>query len=66
MQLNNKLKICRILKGMTQYNVSQQTVPRISPARLSLFENGHIQLREEEIENLERILELSKNSLLAN
>lgn len=60
MQLNNRFKVARLLKGLTQYDVSQQTTPRISPARLSLFENGHIVLREEEIANLDRILEPSE------
>ena len=66
MQLNNKHKIARILKGLTQFDISQKTNPRISPARLSLFERGYIELRDEEIEDLDRILELSETSLLVN
>ena len=66
MQLTNRFKMARLLKGMTQFDVSQQTTPRISPARLSLFENGHIELRDEEIEDLEQILQLSENPLLVN
>ena len=66
MQLNNRFKVARLLKGLTQYDVSQRSSPRISPARLSLFERGYIELRDEEIEDLDRILELSENSLLVN
>jgi len=66
MQLNNRFKVARLLKGLTQYDVSQKSSPRISPARLSLFENGYIELREEEIEDLGRILEMSENPLLVN
>ena len=64
MQLNNTFKVARLLKGLTQHDVAQKSSPRISPARLSLFENGYIELREEEIEDLERILELSENPSL--
>ena len=66
MQLNNKFKIARLLKGLTQHDVAKKSSPRISPARLSLFENEHITLREEEIQDLERILEMSENPLLVN
>jgi len=65
-QLNNRFKVARILKGLTQHDVAQKSSPRISPARLSLFENGYIELREEEIEDLEQILQLSENPLLVN
>ena len=66
MRLNNRFKVARLLKGLTQHDVSQKSSPRISPARLSLFENGYIELREEEIEDLGRILEMSENPLLVN
>ena len=59
MQQNNTFKIARLIKGLTQYDVSLKTSPRISPARLSLFERGYIGLRDEEIKNLQQVLEIS-------
>ena len=64
MQTNYRFKVARLLKGLIQYDVSEKSSPRISPARLSLFENGHIVLREKEIEDLEQILELSETSTI--
>ena len=61
---NKSFKIARILKGLTQYDVSQMTSPRISPARLSLFERGYIELRDDERETLAAILGIINDQVM--
>ena len=62
MRVQNQFKIARLIQGLTQYEVSQMTSPRISPARISLFEHGHIELRTEELRSLADILEIEDDA----
>lgn len=54
--MNMKLKIIRIKKGITQWELSKQT--NIPNYKLSLIENEHIEPNEQEKEKLARALKV--------
>ncbi|HXM22566.1 MAG TPA: helix-turn-helix transcriptional regulator [Terriglobales bacterium] len=49
-----KLRQMRLETGKSQFQISRQT--GIDRTRLSLAENGHVQLRDDELVKLERVL----------
>jgi ribosome-binding protein aMBF1 (putative translation factor) len=49
-----RIRQSRQLSGLNQYELANRA--GVGRTRLSLFENGHIKLREEEIQQLEKVL----------
>jgi transcriptional regulator with XRE-family HTH domain len=63
MGTGKKFKIARIVRGWTQLQLSLITLGRISPSRISLFERDLIDLSDEEIKILTKVLDLSPGLL---
>lgn len=62
--MNITLKIIRIRKGITQWELSKQT--NIPNYKISLFENGHIEPNKEEKKKLAKALGTKVEELFMN
>jgi len=58
MKIGNKYRIARLIKGVTQLQLSQKTEFRISPSKISLFERSQIALSKGEVESLSYALNI--------
>lgn len=53
--MHEKLREMRVLLGMSQFSVARQS--GVERTRLSLFENGHVELEPEQLAHIRQVLE---------
>lgn len=63
MTIGKQFKITRILNNWTLFDLSIMTLRRISPSKISLFERGLVDLPEDDIALLKRVLNFEKYEL---
>jgi len=63
MTIGKQFKVTRILNNWTLLDLHIMTLRRISPSKISLFERGLVDLPEDDIVLLKRVLNFEKYQL---
>ena len=64
MTLGKQFKVTRILNNWTLLDLSIMTLRRISPSKISLFERDLVDLPEDDVALLKRVLNFEKYQLV--
>ena len=64
MTTGKQFKVTRVLNNWTLLDLSIMTLRRISPSKISLFERGLVDMPEDDIVLLKRVLNFEKYQLV--